>query len=102
MTTIKEMQQDINDLRSHGNHETLAYSILALAGEVGELANYLKKELRAHGSVDNQEAIEKEVPDILFYLLQFCADRGIDVEKVWDQKMIFNSCKYGHKLSRFA
>ena len=100
--TIEDMKRDVEDLRSHKEHENPHYAALAMAGEVGELCNFLKKELRSGGTVDNSTAIAKEVPDILFYLLQLCEDRGIDIQLEWDGKMKHNAQKYGKSLSRFS
>lgn len=96
--SIREMARDVADLRSFEKHETAAYAALALAGEVGELCNYLKKELR--GDYSKQKEIEAEVPDILFYLIQFCKSRGISISEEWDKKMLHNSIKYSRPLSR--
>lgn len=96
--TIEDMHNDVSALRSNKAHETQAYTAIALAGEVGELCNFVKKELRSGGAENHDEDIRKEVPDILFYLLQLCQLRGINIQHEWKKKMIHNSKKYGRPL----
>lgn len=92
--TIDDMFNDVSHLRSHGKHETREYTLVALNGEVGELCNFVKKELR-NPLVCNRNEIVKEIPDILFYLFQFCQIEKIDLVKAWNDKMEYNSSKYG-------
>lgn len=56
----------------------------AIAGEVGELCNFIKKEFR--DGVDNQKAIEKELADILTYLDLLAASRNINLASVYAEK----------------
>jgi len=49
-----------------GTLEGLKYAALGLAGEVGELANKLKKHLRNGTAIDN-EALVDELGDVLWY-----------------------------------
>lgn len=96
---ITRMRLDVESLRSYEPHETPTYAALAMAGEVGELCNLLKKELRSGGKIDNQKEISMEIPDILFYLIQFATDRHIDIDEVWKTKMKHNSAKYGREYN---
>lgn len=56
----------------------------AIAGEVGELCNYIKKEMRDH--VDKSEDIKREMADIIMYLDLFAAKHAIDLEKIVTEK----------------
>lgn len=56
------------------------FFVLGLCGEVGELANFVKKEWR-DGS-DHGESILLEAADIFVYLLMFCRKRGITFEEL--------------------
>jgi len=69
-----------NDLR-----EDKCYVALALAGEVGELCDHIKKELR--DGVDCREDIRYEIVDTLFYLLKLASVYDIDIDASWDSKM---------------
>jgi len=49
----------------------------ALAGEVGELCNFIKK--RERGDGDFKNAIAKEAADVVIYLDLLCTKLGIDL-----------------------
>ena len=53
------------------------YLCTAIAGEVGELCNFVKKERR--DGVDNSVSINKELADILTYLDLLAEVRGVDL-----------------------
>lgn len=59
---------------------------LALAGEVGELANYLKKEWRGD-PVDYTPEIVKELADINIYLDLLARCYNVDLDKVTEAKL---------------
>ena len=54
---------------------------LALAGEVGELANRTKK-VFLHGHPYDQEKVIEELGDILWYVAVYSQDIGIDLLEV--------------------
>lgn len=85
-------------IRSGDEFKSSAWSserwMCALAGEVGELCNFIKKEFR-DGNVP-KEAIEHEVADILIYLVAFCVYRDIDIEAVTVRKFNMTSEKRGY------
>lgn len=61
------------------------YLTIALAGEVGELANKVKKITRDHnGQIDDHQlnALEGELGDILWYLSVFANRLGIRLENL--------------------
>lgn len=58
------------DPRAHGMMPELGYTALALAGEVGEVCEKVKKAYReTDGKVDQKE-LAKELGDVLFYLVK--------------------------------
>ena len=76
----------------------LPFWVLALAGEVGELANEVKKVMR--GSADFNDAkvkykIDMEVADIFTYLLQIAGMLQIDLEAAYNVKRQFNESRFG-------
>lgn len=73
----------------------LNYLALALCGEVGELANELKKFYRT-GSSSHLEAASTELPDILIYLLLVTDAMGFDLETLYIEKREFNNERYRH------
>jgi len=59
----------------------LVYSVLALCGESGELANKLKKHLRK-GTEPDREMLADELGDCLWYVAAVAAELGISLEEV--------------------
>ncbi len=80
--------------------EVLQYEVIALTGEVGEIANKLKKYLRDDAaSLGHPESISEqltpEIVDALIYLLKIASTLDIDLEAAYLEKMEAN-------LRRFA
>jgi len=79
----------------------LEYFTNALAGEVGELANVVKKVVRAtvYGGkgLTLQEAlpkIEEELTDIFIYVLTMASFLGIDLEQAYFKKLEENRKRF--------
>jgi NTP pyrophosphatase (non-canonical NTP hydrolase) len=70
----------------------------ALAGEVGELCNLIKKEFRGIDEVP-REAIENEIADIQIYLDLLAARYGIDLGAVVVRKFNEVSVKRGSDIT---
>lgn len=70
---------------------------LALAGEVGEVCNLIKKENRKTAPAPRflQEQVAEELVDVLFYVARLLDARGIDLQAAWRLKMAENDRKYG-------
>ena len=66
------------DPETHG----ASYLTLGLAGETGELANLIKKEIRDGPSAERRQAIREELGDVLWYHAQLCSALGIGMEVV--------------------
>jgi len=61
------------------------YPTLGLAGEVGEVAEKIKKVLRDEGGVVSEEKkqeIAKELGDVLWYMAQIATELGVSLEDV--------------------
>lgn len=79
--------------------QDLAFTTLAMAGEVGEVANLVKKIVR--GSITVEDALDQglaeEVVDVLIYLLNLMGSKefeGTDWMKVWHAKRQFNEERF--------
>lgn len=56
------------------------YPALGLCGEAGEVAEKIKKWIRG-GTLDD-EALQKEMGDVLWYLANLASDRGFMLEDI--------------------
>jgi NTP pyrophosphatase (non-canonical NTP hydrolase) len=73
--------------------------MLGLTGEVGELANLIKKADR--GSIDLNEAVWRhkaimELTDVYIYVLNLAALLGVDLDKSYEQKRAENERRFGN------
>lgn len=59
----------------------LIYTVLALCGEAGELANKLKKHIRARTEV-NEEVLAYELGDVLWYVAATANELGYELNSV--------------------
>ncbi len=63
--------------------KNLAYPVLGLCGETGEIAEKVKKIMRDKGGVIDEadkEAIMKEIGDVLWYLAQISTELEISLD----------------------
>jgi NTP pyrophosphatase (non-canonical NTP hydrolase) len=79
----------------------LEYLTNALAGEVGEAANLVKKVVRSavygHGDVklsDVRDALVEELTDVFIYTLTIAGLLGIDLEKAYFEKLEKNRRRF--------
>jgi NTP pyrophosphatase (non-canonical NTP hydrolase) len=73
----------------------LGHHALALCGEVGEVANVVKKLQR--GSLEEGEArdlLKGELADVFIYLLNCCAIARIDLAEAYFEKQKFNGERF--------
>ncbi len=80
--------------------ESVAFTTLALAGEVGEVANIVKKIER--GSLRWTDAkvrydLAMEIADVYTYLVVLAGQCGVDLEKAYAAKRIENAQRFGKK-----
>ena len=71
------------------------YFTIALAGEVGEMANFIKKEMR--DGVNKTEEITEELADIVIYSYLLAEVLGKDLDTMIEAKMKKNEAKFGVK-----
>ena len=73
----------------------LAFLLVAVSGEVGELANVVKRVLRGDESLAAaQPQIEDEVADVFIYLLKLCNQMDINLERAFMTKLQRNKTRF--------
>ncbi|NGN97524.1 nucleotide pyrophosphohydrolase [Grimontia sp. S25] len=71
--------------------------VMALSGEVGELAElfqWLTPEQAENFPSEKRQALEHELADIQLYLIRIADRCGVDLEKACDEKIAHNRKKY--------
>ena len=79
--TLNEYQQLANPNAHYRYPDALVYCVLALCGEAGELANKLKKSMRAGAERDNAVLMD-ELGDVLWYTQETAGRLGYTLEEV--------------------
>jgi NTP pyrophosphatase (non-canonical NTP hydrolase) len=97
---VKQCKEDSERWFPDTAHDNLPFLVLALAGEVGELANVVKKIVR--GSLDGKDAavkrqLDMEATDVLVYLLNIFGVLGVDPKKAYDNIRQLNEKRFGPK-----
>ena len=100
--SFESIQKDLASFASERDWEqfhSIRNLVLALVGEVGELAEVVQWEgdIDKNFFVSNPEksqAFKEELADVLLYLLRLADISGIDLEDAAKEKMILNAKKY--------
>lgn len=85
-----------------GQSQTLMHHTLALCGEVGELANIVKKIDRGSLTLESelvQHDLESESADVLIYLLNVFGLIKVDPLKAYTAKRVFNDKRFRRDAS---
>ena len=97
----KEHGWDWNNLSGNEKIEKLKYAIIALTGEMGEIADPVKKYLRKYEGKYNKKGFEnlkqeitEELVDVMIYLIKFADLLDIDLEESYFDKMKTNKKKF--------
>jgi NTP pyrophosphatase (non-canonical NTP hydrolase) len=80
--------------------ESVAFTVLALAGEVGEVANIVKKIERGTfkwGDAKVRFDLDMEVADVFTYLVLLAGQLNIDLLRIYDLKRTENERRFGAK-----
>lgn len=85
--------------------QELPFLVLCLAGEVGEVANLVKKVERGSHVMGSQmtEDVAEEVTDVLIYLCNIMGHptfADIDWQATWDAKRAKNENRFGRRDNR--
>ncbi len=99
---IPELQRRLRDFvaeRDWQRYQTPKNLVMALTGEVGELAEifqWLTSDQSAMVMSDSQQAehVRDEIADVLAYLLRLCDVLGVDPEAALAEKITKNAAKY--------
>lgn len=88
MTELNEVMAQTRTTAKFPKDIALSYCMIALSGEVGELANQYKKELRgdftdAMKKADNRMKMIDELGDVLWYVAALADALGVDLETVY-------------------
>jgi NTP pyrophosphatase (non-canonical NTP hydrolase) len=76
--TLSDYQEQAEQTAIYPMDAVRFYPALGLAGEAGEVANKIKKELRDGVPVD-KEVIAAELGDVLWYIALLCRDYNLDL-----------------------
>lgn len=79
--TFEEFQTETARTWRSDLPDELAIIALGLAGEAGEVADYVKK-VRAHGKPMNRDALAKELGDVLYYIARAASSLGFALSEV--------------------
>lgn len=102
MDSLKEIQEQCREDSARwfpSTSDSLAFMVLALSGEVGELANITKKVIRGSLNLtdeDVQQALAGEVVDVLTYLANVANLLGISLSAGYSAKRDFNEQRFGN------
>ncbi len=103
LTALKTFDKDYgidwSNVQADELLDALQYGIVALAGEVGECANIVKKMMRDKiktGTYDTAmiEPIKEELIDVFIYVLKAAILLQIDIEKEYFRKMEINKKRF--------
>jgi dCTP diphosphatase len=93
------------DEREQGQFHTPRKLILAMVGEVGELAEVLQwlpdEDVQAALTTDRLRGrFEEEIADVVIYLLRLADVTGVDLEAAVAAKLAVNEARYPIEISR--
>ena len=80
---------------SEKNLEHLQFLVLSLAGEVGEMANCVKKVIRGDEQyLSSKHRITEELADVFIYVLKLAYQMNVDLEGSYLQKLEINKSRF--------
>ena len=108
MTTIEELTYEIRkfaDEREWAQFHSVRNIVLAMVGEVGELAAEIQwvndAEVASFLSLNtNKDKFASEIADVATYLLRLCDISGVDLAQSVRNKLTLNSERYPIEKSK--
>ncbi|MGC5626707.1 nucleotide pyrophosphohydrolase [Georgenia sp. Z1344] len=102
---VRDSLRTFADERDWAQFHSPRNLVLALVGEVGELAELTQwrtdDELHALAATpDGARALGDELADVLSYLVQAADSLGLDLGAAWEAKIEANAAKYPAELAR--
>lgn len=79
---------------AEGSIDLAVFYTLGLAGEVGEVANLVKKFVRANVTPD-AATLGDELADVFIYLLLLADEIGVDLVEEYKKKVVVNEERWG-------
>ncbi len=98
MDLLEIQQIEADDSKDYfPDHEDSPFFLaLAMAGEVGEVCNNVKKYLRGDFEGDElQKRLMDELPDVLIYLVMLADEMNFSLEMAYDIKKEYNDARFG-------
>ena len=96
LTDLQQREMDDNDKYFPGFTADFDFMTLAMAGEVGEICNDVKKHLRGDYDIKElQKRMMDELPDVLIYLVMLADTMGFSLEMAYDLKKRYNDERFG-------
>lgn len=80
-STFNEYQTFVKSIAMYPESARIFYPCLGLAGEVGEVCEKVKKNIR-DGRILDKEDLTKELGDVLWYLSAVALDLGISLQDI--------------------
>lgn len=82
---------------TESNLDILEFLLICMIGELGELANAVKKVLRGDLPFNSiREELNEEVADVFIYLIKLCNQMNIDLEESFLTKLEKNRTRFKH------
>lgn len=106
MSTLKSLQQqvvsfrDARDWKQFHNPKDMALSLMLEASEVVELTQWKNGDELTRALHERREDVGDELADVLYWVLLFAHDQGIDLEQAFQRKLEKNEKKYPVHLSK--
>jgi NTP pyrophosphatase (non-canonical NTP hydrolase) len=106
MKTIKELTErvvsfrDARDWKQFHRPKDMALSLMLEAAEVGEIFQWKSEEQVEQERAVIREKLERELSDVLYWVLLMARDSEIDLEDAFQRKLVENERKYPVELSR--
>jgi dCTP diphosphatase len=106
MKTIKELTErvvsfrDARDWKQFHKPKDMALSLMLEAAEVGEIFQWKSDEQIEQEQATIREKLEREISDVLYWVLLMAHDGAINLEEAFERKLAENERKYPVELSR--
>jgi NTP pyrophosphatase (non-canonical NTP hydrolase) len=92
---VQQCQSDSEDWFPDKAYDT-TFMALAMAGEVGEVCNEIKKVERGSATfTEARDKIAEESIDVFIYLCNLFGILGVDAEELYKRKREFNAGRFG-------